>query len=151
MLTHIPTPEEVIEALEAAVAERGRDYVYVNPDGQRAGELDEHDAMSSCHYVHGDKPGCIVGYVLHSWGVPLSALAEHEGAAAQQPINQELPYIVSKFPDTNDKGYSHASAQVYEIARILGAAQGAQDSGSTWQYALEAAKSVASSTSPINY
>lgn len=66
------TYDKAVELLDAAVAEKGTDYVYLAPDV-------DHGA---CLYVHPDdsdpkKPGscgCIVGYVLHKAGVPLEAM-----------------------------------------------------------------------------
>lgn len=62
------------EFLAEAVAEKGADFVYVNKYGDQADESGD----VTCHYVHGDQPGCIVGNVLHRAGVPLDVLGEYE-------------------------------------------------------------------------
>jgi hypothetical protein len=83
---------KVNELLDAAVAEKGADYVYQDPDGRRGGEVDEDGcpAAVTCRYVHGDKPGCIVGNVLHRAGVSLSALRDEEGVGAYNSMFERL-------------------------------------------------------------
>lgn len=74
------TTEDLKSALRAAIAERGADYVYVNPN--------DPSGVNGCLYVHYDNDtgspscGCALGWVLHHWGMPLSELAVHEDVTA---------------------------------------------------------------------
>ncbi len=72
------TLARVKELLAEAVAEKGADYVYTTPEGEPAGP----DMETPCRYVHGDKPGCVVGHVLHKAGVSLALLEGQEGTDA---------------------------------------------------------------------
>lgn len=58
---------KALELLWFAVAERGADYVYEQPEGSAV-----------CSYVSEDKsePGCGVGSALHKDGVPIHVLVE---------------------------------------------------------------------------
>jgi hypothetical protein len=62
------------ELLTEAVAEKGDDYVYTTPDGKQGTE----EYQPVCLYVHGDRPGCIVGHALHKAGVTLAVLSYEE-------------------------------------------------------------------------
>jgi hypothetical protein len=116
---------EVLAALEAAVAKRGEDYVYVNGEGLSAGGGE----AIACEYTHhagtdAATPGCIVGQVYFDLTGEL--VPEHLNAVA-----------ISE-PDS-PRGVFTGSA-----VRILGVAQNRQDEGSTWGRALAAAKRAAS-------
>lgn len=50
------TNEQIIAAAEAAVRDRGEDYVYPRTYGSE----------KSCVYSWGDEPACIVGYIIHA-------------------------------------------------------------------------------------
>ena len=54
------TFDQVVEKLNEAVQERGPDYVYVGPEGDRAVCLNWHEEQK--------EPGCIVGVVFHKLG-----------------------------------------------------------------------------------
>jgi hypothetical protein len=114
--------ETVLDTLRDVV--RGReDYVYTRPDtANPQGPV--------CLYVHPSddptrqEPGCLVGHVLYRLGVPLSALAEHEGHRAS--------IVVTRLTDCDPK-----------IAYMLDRAQRAQDDSETWGDALEQAERYA--------
>lgn len=108
------TDVQVMEALAAAVAEKGDDYVYPKKPHEQ------------CQYVHdkgttAESAGCIAGNVLHRLGIPLSTLAKHEG----------------------DGVYSLPVEDVFSASEAalsaLGEAQDKQDEGKTWGEALGAA------------
>lgn len=148
MLTQIPTPRDVVEALRGAVEERGADYVYVNPQGQTAGVRDDLDNLPSCFYVHGTAPGCIAGTALVRLGVPLQNLLDFEGSMASEAVEGTIPLIVEDFPTSyGAKGYA-AQDKINIVSRILVAAQTVQDAGGTWGEALTAAEQVALANSP---
>jgi hypothetical protein len=62
------TYNEAIDLLALAVKDRGKDFVYrkKNPE-------------ASCQYFHGNKPGCIIGWILDHKGVTLKDLIEGDG------------------------------------------------------------------------
>jgi hypothetical protein len=114
---HLTVPG-VLEAMTAAVNARGRDYVYKPPENP-----------DSCLYVHDGCPSCLIGDTLHRCGVPLEALAEHEGASARSLLR-----------DLEALGLVTCEAGV---TSALGAAQLVQDGsngrGRTWGEALDVA------------
>jgi hypothetical protein len=112
------TLERTKQLLAEAVAEKGAEYVYVNRDGDPA----DGDVSVSCHYVHGDQPGCIVGWVLYRAGVGLADLSEYEGRGAEDPV----------------EGLMEAPA---EVRKLLNWAQDYQDQGTPWGEAVRRALS----------
>lgn len=108
--------EIVTNALKAAVAERGEDYIYT-----------EH--FSGCVYVRNALPACIVGQVLADLGVSVETLARFDnngGATA----NQVLYALERGGTLTYDQATSNA----------LEAAQYHQDKGRAWGHALREAE-----------
>lgn len=108
------------ELLAEAVAEKGADFVYVNRYGRSAGP----DNSTTCHYVHDDQPGCIVGNVLHRAGVSLYNLSEHEGENAESPVTalfRPEPGVVDLLREVQsrqDKGASWSEAVRLALAEL---------------------------------
>lgn len=131
MTTPIQTPLTALVALDLTkqvVAERGDDYVYVNPEGLRAGTLGPPSGpgkplmTADCSYVHrlanGEvAPGCLAGNVLARAGVSLEVLSTYEGCSV--PVFAE------------DAGFADE-----EAADVLGVMQAMQDRGASWGLAL---------------
>lgn len=119
----VVTKESAIEALKAAVTEKGSDYVYVNGAGESPTSLED---SVRCSYVHWSAssgvPGCIVGSTLHRLGVPLRDFSEAEYHSAED-LEKYIPNLV--FEDG--------------VGEILQAAQTKQDAGKTWGTAYRAA------------
>lgn len=118
------TDTEVEQALWNAVHEKGSDYRYSRPDDLVTDEwTPRNDTV--CLYAHGDKPGCIVGNVLHQFGIPLEKMHRREGANARSLLIQ-----------LQGAGDLKLSARA---SAMLSTAQLAQDSGATWGLAVEKA------------
>jgi hypothetical protein len=107
------TDEKIMATLREVVAERP-EFIYQKPPASEG-----HIAV--CRYVHGDVPGCLIGHVLHRLGVSLETLSVHEGQPAQ--------YLAGTLDIGGDA-----------VRWALGAAQEAQDGGSTWHEALACAE-----------
>jgi hypothetical protein len=75
------TLETIIRTAKDVVAE-SPDYTYEYP--AHLPRAESINSMSYCMYVHGDKPGCIVGHIMNRLGVSLDTLdvEEHNGARA---------------------------------------------------------------------
>lgn len=118
------TLDRTKELLAEAVALKGADYVYTTPDGEQGNP----DTSPICSYVHGEEPGCIVGHVLHSAGIPLAELRGEERNDASGALR-------------GLRGTLH-----YEdgVAELLMAVQQDQDSGVPWGEALTNALSPGS-------
>lgn len=112
------TLDKTKELLTEAVAEKGAEYVYTNPEGVPGGS----DSLANCYYVHGSQPGCIVGHVLHKAGVPLETLTEHE---------------------TRPAGFVLRSLEDFDLdhntLRLLDDVQERQDRGVPWGEAVQQA------------
>lgn len=113
------TLDKVYEYADAAVAEKGEDYVYTNPDGDR----------SHCLYVHGSGedavPGCIVGNILARAGLELSESWNDRGS------------VFRLFGKLSDSGLIQHDDGVLAFLR---AAQRDQDFGYTWGDSVRTAK-----------
>lgn len=106
------TDAQVYQTTREVVAEQP-DYIYQNPLGHTA--ISENSV--ACYYVHDDKPGCVVGAVLHRLGVPLKYLSDREGLRGDQVALG----LTNMSPDT---------------AMFLRRVQIGQDRGLTWGDAL---------------
>lgn len=100
--------ETALRLLGEVVADFGEDYVY--PTELR-------DVEGVCLYWASGKPACLVGHVLHRWGVDVELL---KGGAYDLP-NQGV-------------------ALTEDALEVLADAQRAQDQRMTWGYALERAQ-----------
>lgn len=112
------TKAKALELLEAAVAERGADYVYPRTfDG----------TGPSCVYVRGGKPACLVGLAMTKAGVPIEQLAGWD----------------TRFESDAHSVLVDDGLAAVDVAEMLAAAQSVQDDGGTWGEALDAAKDFA--------
>lgn len=130
-MTNLFDVPEVLVALEAAVAERGADYVYdygSTPSG-------------NCVYVGSDgTPSCIVGVALSKLGVSVETLkAEGQTGAA----GGRTPFNAIAIGSRSDLAALLTPAAV----NVLAAAQFRQDSGESWGEALNAARRAAGGAS----
>lgn len=132
------TYENVLAALEAAVADKGEDYVYPK-------------AIGSCTYTNVDKsPSCIVGHVVAKLApAKLEKIFENEYSefiAEQVPLEQAEDYVSSFSVYALVRQYLKEDPNLYDsdnmydrdtaLTIALGVAQGTQDSGKTWGEAL---------------
>lgn len=114
-----------IDAMEAAVAERGADWVYpeaeADPDTFGATFLRDAwhvDASGSCVYQTEDgEPACIIGLAMHKMGVDLPPFDRIVGARGA----------------LQDSGLNLSDS----ILDAASTAQNSQDGGDSWGYALE--------------
>lgn len=117
-MTNIIKTQDVINAIEAAVAAKGADYVYNRIEG-------------SCYYhdingsVENPTPSCIVGFVLAAVAPEVFAqISEREDMyGTSMGINELYNKYDIRFEDEN-------------VVLALGHAQGWQDSGKPWGEAL---------------
>lgn len=128
----------VLDLLNEAVAEKGEDHVYENPD-----------APGMCTYVHGYQtvagpegesetvqvepltPGCIVGNVLHRAGIPLELFQQLE-------INDDTPADAA-LRHLADQGFLTYTGRAQSV---LAVAQSHQDKYASWGAAVEAATHI---------
>lgn len=107
--------------LEEVVAAKGEDYVYVPRSSDGA-----------CTYLHGRKPGCIVGHVLIRHGVPVEVIRKWEDRSADSLYHGGgLPNAATLTPLTDEP-----------TAVILQQAQEIQDQGKPWGEALLKARGM---------
>jgi len=126
MIAELPSVDDVLASLERAVEKKGADYVYTLPNGTRAGEVDpDTNILAGCLYVHGNEPGCIVGHVLHDWGVSLDQLRSYEQDTAETVI-QHLMASKDIVVDQYDP-----------VVEVLRTVQTYQDNGETWGEAVQ--------------
>lgn len=106
------TVRRVKNAMEKAVREKGRNYVYVRGES------------GWCEYVRDGAPSCLVGHALFYLGIPLSRLQEVEG---------DVPGV--------DGGPMADLLNEYEVPEevrgALNYAQSQQDAGRSWGTALD--------------
>jgi hypothetical protein len=101
------TEELALKHMRKAVAEYGSDYVYQSYNG------------STCLYVFGDKPSCLVGQVLVRAGVPVEAFTPFANSNRIGAVVEDLPVDISS-----------------PLVAALAVAQDVQDNGRTWGEAL---------------
>lgn len=124
MIEHAKIDEhQAIAALRDVVAAFGPTHIYTRPD---AGDF--------CQYVHGREdgrliPGCLIGQVLFTLGIPLSTLERLEGLSAGQ---LSMPGFI--------EGRGVNPLLTGRAGSVLNVAQRRQDNGNRWGLALEAAE-----------
>lgn len=122
-MTKVVTYQRVVNALHAAVVDRGEDFVYTPPEGAPTGAcLNWHEDV--------DKPGCIVGYVLHSLG------ATKEQLAGKNPVDSEATYAITASNTIHNLETEHGWVLGDEIATLLTQVQKFQDVGEPWGEAV---------------
>lgn len=128
------TTENVLAALEAAVQEKGADYVYPRERDEYGYAID----VDSCLYVKNGAPSCLVGHALHSLGVPLEAMSNHEGAGANTVLSylEDEGIVTFEKAEPDEDGYQGWS----KVQTLVFYAQSNQDSGKTWGDSLDAAR-----------
>lgn len=127
------TGPKAIELLEAAVAERGADYV--------------HNAL--CQYADPDteQPLCLVGLAFRIGEVPIESLIAMDSTYDEEWTDHrgERHFLDPDIGNLYDSGFLSDELGIqlsYGAARALDAAQRAQDAKLTWGDALEAAKNA---------
>lgn len=127
------TIEAFTAAIEAAVQERGPEFIYPKGEygwrtliGRPAGP--SHDV--TCLYVRtdADEPACIIGAALHQLGYPLAYLRRFEGDDGRDVLRMAIENV---------------DERLVSAAR---AAQDHQDNGFTWGEALDVYRSVIADT-----
>jgi|SRR6266704_38148 len=113
------TPARALELLKEVVAEAGRDHVY-----------EAHDEPRTCTYVvpGGDRPDCIVGRVLHRYGMPIEELQawDRPTMTVVRVWEQDVTGVRRWMPEAT--------------MRLLRAAQSVQDQRHPWGEALDEAR-----------
>lgn len=112
---------EAVKLAEEVVAGR-EDYVYVNPEGLAAGT----GAACVNWDVNKNQPSCVVGHILHKFGVPVDEIVAYN----DDGVDQFTPWL-------DDEGSKWDTSSIY---RFLSRMQLKQDLGAPWGEALAFAK-----------
>lgn len=111
------TRESFTAAMEAAVAERGEDFIYP-AEWKAPFNKDKPEQGTRClYYVPEVGAACIIGLTLEKLGVDVAAIAP----------NKNADYLLGEELGVKDNGLIWAAIS----------AQRFQDQGSTWGHALE--------------
>lgn len=111
----------VIKLADEAIERMGRDHIsplyHMNCEGGPGVRVDQYREFSSsmCRYVSPQgEAGCIVGQVLHAYGVPLETLARLEGKGSSHAIRElrkagwsvdaDASILLSDLQDDQDAG-----------------------------------------------
>ena len=116
------TYQQTLEAMRAAVEEKGEKYVYQRPKNPHI----PGDKLGSCLNTSADgkEPGCLVGNVFHRLGVPLEWLFTPE------IINNSAGGVISALRQREEYEFDEKSY------KLLAEAQSLQDQGAPWGQAL---------------
>jgi hypothetical protein len=111
---------KALELLRAAVATRGRDYVY------------QRSPKGACRYANADGPSCLVGEALAQAGADVVGL--FYGKSLNTKGITALSHNAAYYP--SGAKFDAAVSIDAEAAAVFSEAQEAQDSGETWGAAL---------------
>lgn len=92
------------------------------------------DASEKCVYAHDGQPSCLVGQVLFRAGWTVEEIAALDPKWDSDTLQPYGGYSADEIPGYFPDRMTHVAGQ------ILAGAQGAQDTGSPWGVALEAAR-----------
>jgi hypothetical protein len=117
------TVSEVLEIMGEVVDEFGSDFVYVKVVGTD-------DSGGRCLNWHGGCPSCLIGHVMHRWGMPETILAGFPNAG--------ISTLVSLFV------LHHADTKIEPgTVDVMAEAQVGQDEGVPWGECLTRARHAA--------
>lgn len=140
-MTRIITDEEFIQAVDAAVEERGRDFVYPEEWKQRLDSVGGATSSLTCLYnLPDDSPACLFGLAFHKLG-----LAPASGVVTDILDMTSSPW---SYGDVDDAFQGESAATWRERADVefrlstdvryaAQNAQAAQDKGDAWGDASE--------------
>jgi hypothetical protein len=137
MSGHI-TREKLVADLRRAIAEKGADYVYVDPTGQMA----EQAWLGGATCVNYDKdgnPSCIIGHTLHYWkeeGLVTNWVNPDTGQVTNIPSYTANSNAFEAFTEIRDNCGVLVDEDAAELATLV---QVNQDRGMAWGRALEEA------------
>lgn len=107
----ILTKHRALALLEAAVAERGDDYVYPEELKNGPGHTCQYFLDGQSDPEDAGKPGCIVGYLLHGLGFTADDVSSWEGNASSTvlrwlgvTVDPELDQALAEAQDYQDNG-----------------------------------------------
>lgn len=122
------TFDEAVSLIQRAIDEKGADYVYGK---------DERSMRGKCQYFNGDKPSCIVGYVLFYKGVTRDDLSfwANENRSAKSlcadvppmyrdeetqmiKTDEQTAEFLNWVQDYQDNGVSWGEAFAYALASV---------------------------------
>lgn len=114
------TYDRAVELAREVVAEFGEDYVY--PESVKVSEYEA--TPPTCVYVHDDKPSCLVGQILHKYGVSLEALSLNEFRGAWTvsgtlaDADDKARFFLSSAQDSQDKGEPWGTAVEFGLSQV---------------------------------
>lgn len=125
-MIHI-TLADAIRFAEEAASEKPEGYVYINPDGDEAGEI----GISCKYWDHEkDEPSCLVGQVLHKAGLDGGPMAYWKSS--------------EKWISALSHSLRGAVEIDFDALDFLTRIQLRQDNGSTWRFSIASGKSAVS-------
>lgn len=126
------TRDDVLTALDEAVAEKGADYVYP----RRTTENSQPEFGGGCDYVRDGAPSCIAANALHRLGVPVETLQilDHLAPGGVGIDTRGVPAVLRAAGFEPGSAYDHHGA-----LGTLRKAQCRQDQGVAWGEAAKAA------------
>jgi hypothetical protein len=141
---------KALELIEAAVKERGEDWVYpdtgqcryiYNPEdydqhfGDEEYELSQDELAMVAYFGEEQAPACLVGLVMHTLDERFDQVMLIQNDNSVDGWMGDGPYVQTF--ESVEYEFSH------DTIRLLAAAQSAQDSGNPWGEALSRAHSAA--------
>lgn len=114
------TYERAVELAREVVAEFGEDYVY--PESVKV--VENEGTPPQCLYVHEDKPSCLVGQILHKYGVSLAVLSLNEFRNARvvswqlAGADDKARFFLSSAQESQDKGESWGTAVEFGFSEV---------------------------------
>lgn len=132
------TPQQFIDALHAAVAERGGDFVYPKDDPDWVvTDTDDYDPDNkdepTCQYQTRDgQPACIIGAAL--WKIDPALVPEYGNTNGVWTV---LANVLVGGDFDLDEDTRELTKEEHRLVRASGAAQQAQDAGKPWSVAMQ--------------
>lgn len=134
------TRQEVLDAANKAIAEKGADYVY--PRASTAGN--GYGSKDGPVYAEGDSPSCLVGHVIYALDPEAFAhLAAVEARNGSEAADQLTWFHYGEHGEEATYGYLPEDFWDSEAEALMTLAQSHQDHGIPWGDALARAEDEA--------
>ncbi len=124
------TLDSAIEAVRAAVDEKGKYYTYAPVS------LSVHGAVG-CVYVHDGAPSCAVGHAMVNLGVPIHLFTEEDEFGVGLNVDTDACGLLAALARDGELSMPLDAEEADQIVTFLAAVQDKQDDGRPWGEALQ--------------
>jgi len=127
------TLDSAIEAVRAAVDEKGKYYIYAPVSSGATVRT----PFNGCVYVHNGAPSCAVGHAMVNLGVPIHLFTEEDEFGVGLNVDTDACGLLAALARDGELSMPLDAEEADQIVTFLAAVQDKQDDGRPWGEALQ--------------